>query len=148
MTDITSFTGENLFLNNRWPCKIKFEGEIYPSVEHAFEAARTLDKEERIQFATIHMRSLEVKRAGKFITERPNWDRHRLAIMNNLVTQKFLNGPILMKLLIETDGLLIDGNSWGETFWGESPLGTGQNQLGHILMRLRAKLQAGYKGQV
>jgi predicted NAD-dependent protein-ADP-ribosyltransferase YbiA (DUF1768 family) len=43
-----------------------------------------------------------------------------------------------MKLLQETRPYeLIEGNNWGDKFWGQSPLGTGRNELGKILMSVR-----------
>lgn len=47
---IRSFTGRYGFLSNFYPCKVEFEGAVYPSVEHAFQAAKTLDPDERIKF--------------------------------------------------------------------------------------------------
>lgn len=44
----------------------------------------------------------------------------------------------LRKKLDSTKGYeLIEGNSWGDRFWGQSPLGTGKNELGKLLMSIR-----------
>ena len=33
-------------------------------------------------------------------------------------------------------------HTWGDRFWGECPLGNGRNELGKILMQVRAELRA------
>ena len=47
MTVINSFQGEYFFLSNFFYSPVEFEGEIYPAVEHAFQAAKTFDLEQR-----------------------------------------------------------------------------------------------------
>lgn len=43
-------------------------------------------------------------------------------------------------MLINTgDAELIEGNSWGDTFWGECN-GIGENNLGKILMKIRKEI--------
>lgn len=42
MSEIKSFTGKYSFLSNFYPCKVLFEGVRYPSVEHAFQAAKNI----------------------------------------------------------------------------------------------------------
>jgi predicted NAD-dependent protein-ADP-ribosyltransferase YbiA (DUF1768 family) len=32
---------------------------------------------------------------------------------------------------------LIEGNTWGDKFWGQCPLGNGRNELGKLLMSIR-----------
>lgn len=60
--------------------------------------------------------------------------------MRDLVEQKFEH-PVLRKRLLETgDQEIIEGNSWGDRFWGVSG-GAGENHLGRIIMDLRAELQ-------
>lgn len=52
-TPITEFRGRYYFLSNFYEVNIEFEGETYTSVEAAFQAQKTLDKEERKQFVGI-----------------------------------------------------------------------------------------------
>ena len=39
---IDSFQGEYRFLSNFWPCVVEYEGTEYPSVENAYQAAKTI----------------------------------------------------------------------------------------------------------
>jgi len=60
--------------------------------------------------------------------------------MNELVRIKF-EDPKLAALLVATSPLdLIEGNEHGDVFWGQCPIGDGENHLGRILMRVRASL--------
>lgn len=134
---IESFQGPYRFLSNFWPARVSLDGESYPSVEHAYQAAKTLDLEAR---ASIRLAASPgfAKRMGRLLTIRPDWDDVRLGVMYQLVQQKF-DGP-LGRLLLETgDRELVEGNTWGDRFWGVC-LGEGSNHMGKILMSVRAEL--------
>jgi ribA/ribD-fused uncharacterized protein len=133
---ITSFSGENRFLSNFWPSIVMMDGQPFPSVEHAYQAAKTTDKTQRrvIQYAPT---AGKAKRLGKKVTMRPDWEAVRLQIMEELLREKFKEGILLKKLQATKPHKLIEGNTWGDQFWGESPLGTGQNHLGLLLMQIR-----------
>ena len=47
---ISSFTGDYSFLSNFHPAEVSLDDINYPSVEHAYQAAKTLNKEERKPF--------------------------------------------------------------------------------------------------
>lgn len=44
------FRGEYEFLSNFYNCYIEYGGKVYPSVENAFQASKTLSEEERVIF--------------------------------------------------------------------------------------------------
>lgn len=44
---INKFRGANRFLSNFYETSVEWEGLIYPSSEAAFQAAKTLDQEDR-----------------------------------------------------------------------------------------------------
>lgn len=44
------------------------------------------------------------------------------------------------------DRMLIEGNDWGDTFWGMVD-GEGENNLGKILMRVREEIKTDLKGK-
>ena len=134
---IASFSGEYRFLSNFWIAPVEYEGIVYPSSEHAYQAAKTLNKDLRGAFAEITSPA-EVKRLGQTIAMRHDWDDVKINVMRDIVTAKFEQNPELMKMLMATKGHdLIEGNTWGDTFWGECPIGKGRNELGKILMSIR-----------
>lgn len=46
MKSIDKFRGEYFFLSNFAPCKVTYKGKVFPTVEHAFQAAKCLDEDE------------------------------------------------------------------------------------------------------
>lgn len=63
-----------------------------------------------------------------------------LLVMRDLLQQKFSNGILREQLLATGDQELIEGNTWGDTFWGVCN-GEGQNVLGKMLMNIREELR-------
>ena len=139
---ITSFRSQYAFLSNFYPCRVLLDGVTYGSVEHAFQAAKTVNpvERERIQRCSTPGAA---KRLGRKLTLRPGWDLIKLEVMENLVRQKFTQHPRLRELLLRTDSRpLVEQNTWGDRFWGLYH-GVGENHLGRILMKVRAELLNG-----
>lgn len=138
---IDKFDGKYAFLSNFYPCDV-FSVEdmlIYPSVEHAFQAAKVKDVETKRAFQ-VAPSPAAAKRLGKQVPLRDDWEDIKLDVMYNLVWSKFVNNSELRYKLISTDDAeLVEGNTWGDTFWGVCK-GTGNNHLGEILMNVRDEL--------
>lgn len=138
MNKISSFTDENAFLANQYPCAVVLDNELYSSVEVAFQAAKTNDPELREKIRTAKS-FYEARKIGKNLTLSEDWDSRRLFVMKDLVEQKFTKSlPLKLKLLLTTGDMLVQGNS--DTFWGENKWGEGENNLGKILMDVRNSL--------
>lgn len=136
---IDRFEGEHEFLSNFFPAKTEFEGDVYETSEHAFQAAKTTDPAERETIRTIKKPG-SAKRAGRKVTLRKNWDFSRTSFMRKVLESKFSDPGLREKLLATGDAILIEGNNHGDTFWGVCR-GSGQNRLGKILMQLREDLR-------
>lgn len=134
---IDRFIGEYRWLSNFWPVRIHFERLDYPSVEHAYQAAKfPTDRREPFTYGTAG----EAKRLGRRPGKRPDWDAVKVAFMAKFLEQKFYPGTNLAHRLLETaDHQLVEGNTWGDIFWGVCD-GRGENQLGILLMRIRNDL--------
>ena len=134
---ISSFTGRYYFLSNFYPCSVAYKGIVYPSSEHAFVAAKSSDVRDHEYIATIPTAG-KAKQYGKRLILHFDWDNIRVDIMRDIVRIKFSSNDDLREALINTGNeQLVEGNYWGDTFWGQSPVGTGQNNLGKILMEIR-----------
>ena len=144
MNKIESFHGEYRFLSNFWPCRIEFEGQVFPTTEHAYQAGKTFSKKEREQFTTVVAPVLtagQAKKAGAKVTLRPDWRHINIDLMRELNFQKFSTNPELKEKLLATgDAVLEEGNTWGDTFWGICN-GAGENWLGKVLMEVREELR-------
>jgi ribA/ribD-fused uncharacterized protein len=123
------------FLMNNYDSPILLDGETYPTVEHAYQASKTLDTNERaeIRQATTGRRS---KRIGRSIALRPGWDAMREDVMLGLLESKFANTDLRALLLATQNAKLVSG---GDTFWGEVA-GAGDNRLGKLLTKVRANI--------
>lgn len=136
---INDFRGEYRWLSNFHYCEIEFEGITYPSTEHAYQAAKTLNKYHRQMIAGLKT-CREAKAEGYKVQLRPGWDQMKLGIMLGLLWQKFNRHPDLREKLKATGTQdLVEGNTWGDRFWGVCE-GTGENWLGRLLMEIRADL--------
>lgn len=136
---INSFHDKYRFLSNFYPCQVNHEGQVYPSTEHAFQAAKTEDRNARLLIAQAS-HPAEAKRLGKRVALRPNWLNLRVGIMSELLALKFQAPQLAQQLLATGDEELIEGNGWGDTYWGVCR-GEGQNILGRLLMALRSALR-------
>lgn len=90
---ISRFSDEHAYLSNFYPIEIEYCGDKYPSLEHAYQAAKTDNVTER---ATIRSAKTPVtaKRLGKTVTLTNEWERKKLivSIRNNLQNYEDLNG--------------------------------------------------------
>lgn len=134
-TKIDSFSGAFTFLSNFYFVQIKHEGIMYNSVEAAYQAAKTKDAIEKKFIAT--MSPGEAKKYGRRVKLREDWEEIKLAVMEELVKKKFRNPSLRKKLMATGDAELIEGNWWGDTYWGVCK-GKGENHLGEILMSIRS----------
>lgn len=142
--DITEFKGEFWWLSNFSPSKVILDGYEYPSVEHAYQAAKTVDPNERKQVRDAPGPG-QAKKLGRKVAMREDWEQAKIGVMESMLRQKFDPESELAKKLLETgDGQLVEGNFWGDTFWGVCK-GVGKNNLGKLLMKIRGDLRAGIK---
>jgi N-glycosidase YbiA len=135
MNRIISFTGPNFFLSNFYPCEVAFEGRVYKSSEHAYMAAKTTDENIRAYIAAQSTPSA-AKKVGRSIQLRENWNSIRIHYMQTILESKFGDYELRDKLNATKGYELIEGNTWGDVFWGVCN-GKGQNNLGKLLMQIR-----------
>lgn len=139
MNTINNFRGEFDFLSNFTPCPIRYEGILYPSVEHAFQGCKCARPEDRAKIAMLATPAL-AKKAGRRVQMREDWDLVKVGVMRELLRIKFSNPALREKLLATGDAVLIEGNTWNDTFWGVCR-GQGENNLGRLLMDVRDELK-------
>lgn len=136
---IDSFQGQYRWLSNFHLGTVEYEGLTYPSVEHAYQAAKV----------PANMRGFfrqgtcgYAKKLGQTVTVSTDWEDRKLSVMEALLKQKFAPHTELAQKLRDTGTHhLIEGNTWGDDFWGQCPLGNGENHLGKLLMKIRSELQ-------
>lgn len=141
---ISDFRGPYRFLSNFHLAPIEFEGRVYPSTEHAYQAAKVPD-DRRELFLSGSCR--DAKRLGRTVPLRHDWEEVKDGVMLTICRYKFSRHPALRAALLATgDHELVEGNTWGDTYWGVCN-GVGKNRLGQILTQIRAELRHGSAGE-
>jgi len=72
---------------------------------------------------------------GGQIELRPDWENIKVDVMRKLIAQKFSIDSDLSNKLIEIDGTIVEGNTWGVCD------GVGENMLGKLIMDQRDYLK-------
>lgn len=146
MNKIDSFRDEYYFLSNFSPSKIRHNGMVFPTVEHAYQAMKIDPKLPKDQHENWLAKIAgcetpgKAKAIGKTVPLMDNWDQYKVGVMFGLLWQKF-EDPTLRKMLLDTgDAELIEGNWWGDRFWGVCG-GRGENWLGKHLMEIRDRIK-------
>lgn len=140
-------------MSNFWPASVALDGELYASVEAAYQAAKSADMGYRAAIRAFGTDAKAVKKLGKTLRWRnvagsmqstqlrPCWsDEFKLKVMNDLVRQKFADPTLRAQLLLTGDQELEESNWWGDCWWGTCK-GEGENHLGKILMAVRAEIR-------
>lgn len=130
------FRGHLAFLSNFAPAPITFEGLEYPTVEHAYQSAKTTDPVVRASFLGIT--AAEAKKRGKTLKLPADWDERKFDLMLTLLREKFRH-PELAQRLVNAPSPIVEENYWGDTYWGVCK-GEGQNMLGRLLEQVRREL--------
>lgn len=142
---IDFFDGEYAFLSNFYNASCIFEGKFYPTVEHAFQAAKSLDHAERDWIAAAGTPGL-AKRLGRRVNLRPDWEKIKSDVMEECLHSKFTDPTLKQKLLATGDEELVEGNYWHDNCWGNCTCEQcankpGENRLGKLLMEIRKELR-------
>lgn len=146
---INKFGGKHWWLSNfsLVPNSIRYGDMPYPTVEHAFQAAKTLDLGQRALIRSAATPG-HAKRLGREVQLRHDWEEVKFGIMTDLLRQKFALGTKLADKLIATgDERLVEGNYWHDQWWGDCQCPQhqdipGKNMLGRALVVVRYELRA------
>ena len=137
------FRGELGFLSNMHPEPffVPALGLVVPSLEHAYQALKTLFPQERAR-VLLAPTPEKSKVRGQAVTLRSDWEEVKLPLMEELLAEKFSRGHLRWDLAATEKLELVETNYWHDQFWGdcfcrrhdETP---GLNHLGQLLMELR-----------
>jgi ribA/ribD-fused uncharacterized protein len=133
---IDSFRGEYEFLSNF------YVEENGMTAEHWFQALKAAGNGEQAAWVLDSPTPKEAKRRGRLVDLHPDWEDIKIGGMETVLRMKFSNPELKHKLLKTGDEELIEGNWWGDTFWGVCN-GVGRNELGKLLMKLREEYRNG-----
>src|SRR6266576_4959801 len=124
---ILYFSGQYRFLSNFYLARVSLDRLEYPTVEHAYQAAKS-DNPTYREKIRLNPSAGHAKSSGRKAVLIPNWDTYKLFIMKELLIQKFVTGKdakeLGEKLVATGKSHLVEGNTWKDTYWGECPIGT------------------------
>lgn len=145
---IREFRDKYRFLSNFHACKVIYDNITFDSVEKAYQYSKCYKASDKAKILEAKT-SKEAKAFGKLIKIRSDWDRVRVSIMLDLVTQKFSADPLRQMLLDTGDDAIIEENWWHDNLWGNCTCDKcrtirGHNILGKIIMQVRDSLKGAY----
>jgi ribA/ribD-fused uncharacterized protein len=132
--------------SNLYKRPIEFEGRVYPTAEHAYQAGKARKEAVREWILSAPTPSLLAMAAHGLYTwdVAPDWSQNKFDRMRRVLRAKFIQHEDLQDLLLSTGDLrLVEvGRVDNEVnrVWGEVR-GKGLNMLGVLLMELRADLR-------
>lgn len=155
---ILHFHGRNAFLSNFALAKVDLPDSFIPlegaagnvvlaagkfsTAEHAYQFYKTenLVWQDRIRDAAT---PAQAKKYGRQAPIRDHWDAVKEIVMLSCLRAKFTQNKRLREKLLETgERILIEGNGWGDRYWGVCN-GRGKNRLGVLIMQVRGEIASG-----
>lgn len=142
---ITKFEGKYSFLSNFYACQTSYKGIKYPTSEHAYQAAKTLNPKHQLAIKEKDTPD-DAKLAGRRVELRSDWEDIKDDVMYEIVKEKFKNKRLASRLLATGEEQLVEGNYWHDNHFGscycekclQLPK---ENILGKILMKVRDELK-------
>ena len=142
---LEGFRGEYYFLSNMYEVEVVYKGITFASSEHLYQWLKVPPEEtwwrDRIREAPhgkVAKKLVNNPKCPKVKTD--DWDAFRIQCMKIAVWAKFRN-PDMARMLLDTgDMALVEHNFHKDQFFGVYQ-GSGQNQLGRILMLCRNYLR-------
>lgn len=138
---IDVFDGRYAFLSNFYEHPFMFDGKVYLTAEHAFQAMKATNEYDRQLIANAKTPG-QAKRLGRKIRLREDWEQVKEIYMLDIVRAKFADPELGQRLINTTPSYLIEGTTWHDNTWGNCTCERcknieGKNYLGKILMSVR-----------
>ncbi|KAJ6495952.1 DUF1768-domain-containing protein [Mycena vulgaris] len=122
---------------------VKYNGKVYPTSEHLFQAFKYMDLRPDIaeQIRACKSLSKVFKHSRAHLAhQHPDWDRMDISKMEITLYHKFAQNEELRQQLLGTgDAELV--NYTQTEFWGVGKDQRGRNELGKVLERVRSSLR-------
>ncbi|MBR0706217.1 NADAR family protein [Bradyrhizobium liaoningense] len=134
--------------SNLYRRPVEFDGVLYPTSEHAYQAGKALKPAVRDWILAAPTPALAAMAAHGLYTWDivPDWSKVKFDRMRRVLKAKFEQHPDLAELLLSTGSKrLVEAgtvNNAVNRLWGEVA-GNGMNMLGVMLMEIRDELKKG-----
>jgi ribA/ribD-fused uncharacterized protein len=138
------YTPQLYFLDNCSAFQIRHRDQRWPTVEHAYQAAKF--KEQSIAWCAIkgapsphEAQRLAHHEYANF--SDPEWDTRKLEVMRTLLWRKVKQHEYVKRKLLATAHMRLVEDSPTDNFWGRGPTWEGENWLGRLWMEIREQLR-------
>lgn len=141
MVEIPFYETSGFVFSNFSAHRIEYNGELYPTVEHAFHAQKFTEGRIRERIISASSPLVAWQLGKKYKSERrEDWDRVKVALLTELVRAKTTQHQEVRDALLATENEQIVENNPDDDFWGAGADGNGQNHMGRILMQVREEI--------
>jgi N-glycosidase YbiA len=130
------------YLSNFSDHLVKMDHIEWLTAEHAYQAQKFISGSEWYDLIRDAKTPNEVKR----LSHRPDaplredWIEIKVSIMRQVIKAKFDQNPDILKKLLSSGSRELIEDSY-DRFWGNGKNGSGENQLGRVLMEYRDLMQ-------
>ena len=129
--------------SNFYRAPIELDGYTWPTSEHYFQAQKYIFNETHFQNV------LKLAKPGEAFNYvrthksavRSDWAEVKDDVMFKACMAKFRQHPKLKQLLLSTDDRTLVEHTTNDPYWGDGGDGSGKNQLGITLMKVRNRLR-------
>jgi N-glycosidase YbiA len=136
---IKFYTPPFYVFNNFSAHAIEFRGRLYPTSEHAYQAAKCTDPDgqEAIRNARSPLQAKVLANETYAAARDPAWRSKKVGALEDILRAKLAQHPEAQEALLKSGYEYIVEDSPTDYFWGEGADGSGQNMLGKLWMKLR-----------
>lgn len=139
--DIAGFMLDGWYVFDSYaPFQIEWKGKLWPTAEHAFQAAHFFETDpelaEKVRLTRSPREADDFANKNKQFDD-PEWRSKRVAIMEEIIRVKYDQHPLIQETLAKTGSKLIVETNYNDAFWGWGNDKKGENTLGKIWMKLR-----------
>lgn len=136
---IRFYTPEFYVFNNFSAHAVEFQGTLYPTSEHAYQAAKCTDPEgrEAIRNARSPLQAKLLANETYRAAKDPEWGSKKVTVLEEILRAKLEQHVEAQEALRKSGHEQIVEDSPTDYFWGEGADGSGLNMLGKLWMKIR-----------
>jgi len=136
---INFYTPKFYVFNNFSAHAIEFRERLYPTSEHAYQAAKCTDPQgqEAIRSARSPLQAKRLANETYKAARDPDWGSKKVAVVEEILRAKLAQHPEAQEALRASGHEDIVEDSPTDYFWGVGAAGSGPNMLGKLWMKIR-----------
>lgn len=138
---------------NFYESPIVLKNTRWPTSEHFFQSQKFASNDKYLTLHEENVRRLptprdafEYVRKNSWFVGSQEWEKKKNDVMYRAVKAKFTQNANLTILLLGTGDKQLVEHTSNDKYWGDGGDGTGLNQLGKILMKVRSEIRQEYGG--